>query len=245
MTCQLLPWLLATVLGTVSGEIGDGPDDPYLWLEEVPGEKPMAWVKERNAESTAELTRSDRFRALEHRLLEILDSDARIPDIQKVGPFYYNFWRDAKNPRGLWRRTTLEEYRKDKPDWEVVIDLDELAGRSRRTGSGTGPRCSGPGTSGPDLALARRGRRGRRPRVRPGEEGLHQGRLHPPRGQEPDRLARRRQRLRRHRLRPGLADRFGLPAGRQGMEAGDAAGRGRPSSSRAGPRTWASAPTAT
>ena len=87
----------------------------------------MAWVKERNAESTGELTRPERFRALEGRIREILDSDARIPMIQKEGRYYYNFWRDAKNPRGLWRRTTLDEYRKDKPAWEVVLDLDELA----------------------------------------------------------------------------------------------------------------------
>src|SRR5205823_4549989 len=56
----------------------------------------------------------------------ILDSDAKIPYINKAGPFYYNFWRDAKHVRGLWRRTTLEEYRKAEPKWEVVIDLDAL-----------------------------------------------------------------------------------------------------------------------
>jgi prolyl oligopeptidase len=106
---------------------GDDPGDPFQWLEEVTGAKPMVWVKERNAESTGELTQSGRFQALNHRLLEILDSHARIPTIQKLGPFYYNFWRDAKNPRGLWRRTTLEEYRKDKPAWEIVLDLDALA----------------------------------------------------------------------------------------------------------------------
>jgi prolyl oligopeptidase len=127
MTFQLLTWVLASLLGIASLNDGDTTDDPYRWLEEVLGEKPMAWVKERNAESTGELTRPDRFRALEGRLREILDSDARIPMIQKQGRFYYNFWRDAKNPRGLWRRTTLDEYRKDKPAWEVVLDLDELA----------------------------------------------------------------------------------------------------------------------
>ena len=127
MTFQLLPWVLASLLGIAAWTDGDTTDDPYRWLEEVLGEKPMAWVKERNAESTGELTRPDRFRALEGRLREILDSDARIPMIQKQGRFYYNFWRDAKNPRGLWRRTTLDEYRKDKPAWEVVLDLDELA----------------------------------------------------------------------------------------------------------------------
>ncbi|MGP0070275.1 MAG: prolyl oligopeptidase family serine peptidase [Isosphaeraceae bacterium] len=127
MTCQLLPWVLATLACAGSWNADDPADDPYLWLEEVSGAKPMAWVKERNAESTGELTRTDGFRTLEHRLLEILDSDARIPTIQKVGRYYYNFWRDAKNRRGLWRRTSLEEYRKDKPAWEVVLDLDALA----------------------------------------------------------------------------------------------------------------------
>jgi prolyl oligopeptidase len=68
----------------------------------------------------------EQFHALDHRFLEILDSDARIPAIEKIGPYYYNLWRDRKNPRGLWRRTTLEEYKKAKPNWEIVLDLDAL-----------------------------------------------------------------------------------------------------------------------
>ncbi len=127
MTFQLLPWALASLLIGTGWADGDPADDPYRWLEEVLGQKPMAWVKERNAESTGELTGTERFRGLEGRIREILDSDARIPTIQKEGRYYYNFWRDAKNPRGLWRRTTLDEYRKEKPAWEVVLDLDELA----------------------------------------------------------------------------------------------------------------------
>src|SRR5690606_9423077 len=57
---------------------------------------------------------------------EILDSDERIPFVVKRGEYYYNFWRDAKHPRGLWRRTTLDEYRKDDPEWDVIIDVDAL-----------------------------------------------------------------------------------------------------------------------
>ena len=104
-----------------------GTEDSRLWLEDVTGEKPLAWARARNAETTKALAETDAFRALEARLLSILDSDARIPYVQKLGPWYYNFWRDAKNPRGLWRRTSLEEYRREHPQWEVVIDLDALA----------------------------------------------------------------------------------------------------------------------
>jgi len=112
-----------TMAGTVlAGE----PDDPHLWLEEVTGDRALSWVRERNAESVAELTKSDAFEALDRRILSILDSDAKIPFVSKLGPYYYNFWKDAKHKRGLWRRTTLEEYRKDEPRWEVVIDLDAL-----------------------------------------------------------------------------------------------------------------------
>ena len=114
----LLPWLSAW---------GQTLDDSNLWLEEVTGEEPLKWVKAQNAETVGELAESDQFQNLNVRLRSILDSNEKIPYVRKIGDFYYNFWRDVKNPRGLWRRTTLQEYRKDYPDWEVVIDLDALA----------------------------------------------------------------------------------------------------------------------
>ena len=80
------------------------PADKFQWLEDVGGDKALAWVRERNAESTAALAESAEFKSLEARLLKILDSDARIPYVEKIGDYYYNFWRDAKNPRGLWRQ---------------------------------------------------------------------------------------------------------------------------------------------
>ena len=102
-------------------------EDPNLWLEEVTGEAPLTWVRERNAETAKQLETGAAFGTLEAELLEIMDSDAKIPFVTKYGAFYYNFWRDAEHVRGLWRRTSLDEYRKAKPQWEPVLDVDALA----------------------------------------------------------------------------------------------------------------------
>ncbi|HEX6812470.1 MAG TPA: prolyl oligopeptidase family serine peptidase [Planctomycetota bacterium] len=101
--------------------------DPREWLEDVAGERSLAWVRERNAASEKVLAESELFKKTNERLLSILDSTARIPYVGKHGSFFYNFWQDAQNPKGLWRRTTLDEYRKAEPKWDVVLDLDALA----------------------------------------------------------------------------------------------------------------------
>lgn len=103
------------------------PDDPHLWLEEVQGEKALAWVRERNAESAALLTTQPFFEPLRAQLRAALDDRQRIPSITRIGAHVYNFWQDAAQQRGLWRRTTLEEYRQAEPRWETVLDLDALA----------------------------------------------------------------------------------------------------------------------
>lgn len=103
------------------------PADPYLWLEDVTGERPLEWVRAQNAISTRELETAPYFEPTRKRLLAILDSKERIPYVAKHGRFYYNFWRDARNVRGVWRRTTLAEFKKPDPVWEIVLDLDKLA----------------------------------------------------------------------------------------------------------------------
>ena len=102
-------------------------EDPYLWLEDVTAEKSLTWVRQQNAISTNELETMAGFEPLRKRLLSILDSKEKIPYVAKHGKYYYNFWRDEKSVRGVWRRTTLEEYKKPQPAWETVIDVDELS----------------------------------------------------------------------------------------------------------------------
>src|SRR5690349_22613637 len=103
--------------------------DPYLWLEEVTGEAPLNWVRGRNAETLRELSGGARFEELRAGIRQVLDADDRIPYVRRRGAFLYNFWQDAAHPRGLWRRTTLEEYRRDRPGWQVLLDVDALAER--------------------------------------------------------------------------------------------------------------------
>lgn len=101
-------------------------DDPYLWLEDIAGDDALDWVRRHN-EPTIDEFRDDRFEQLRAEALEVLDTDTRIPYVRRRGEYLYNFWRDADNPRGLWRRTTLAHYRSEEPEWDVLIDVDELA----------------------------------------------------------------------------------------------------------------------
>lgn len=108
-------------------ENGGMQDDPYLWLEAVEGDEVLEWARARNAESTARIEAAEGFEALRTRLLEVYQSEDKIPYVAAHGDDLYNFWRDAGHVRGLWRRTTLESYRTANPQWETVLDLDALA----------------------------------------------------------------------------------------------------------------------
>lgn len=101
-------------------------DDPYLWLEEIEGDDACAWADARSAETLTKLA-DTRFDADRAALLDIFDRPDRIPYVTRRGGFLFNFWRDAAHPRGVWRRTTMNSYRNEQPDWDVLLDIDALA----------------------------------------------------------------------------------------------------------------------
>ena len=111
--------------------------DPYLWLEEVTGDEALDWVRARNKAALAEFCEAEfceaEFERMRAEALEVLDTDARIPYVRRRGEYLYDFWRDATNPRGLWRRTTLDSYRTDSPQWDVLIDVDALGRADNET----------------------------------------------------------------------------------------------------------------
>lgn len=133
------------------------PDDPFLWLEDVTGERAMAWVRERNAVTRATLEREPGFTDLRGRLLAVLNSRDRIPGVGRLGDRLLNLWQDERNKRGLLRLTTLDEYRKPQPAWDVVLDLDALAAKEGENWVFGGLECRAGATGRCLLSLSRGG----------------------------------------------------------------------------------------
>lgn len=101
-------------------------DDPWLWLEDIEGEKAIAWVTRQNAQ-TLERYATGRFGADRDALAAILDRPDNIPYVTRRGGRLFNYWTDAINPKGLWRTTTQQSFESTEPDWEILLDLDALA----------------------------------------------------------------------------------------------------------------------
>jgi len=119
--------LFALLLGSVLASGAYAVDDPYVWLEDVHGAKPLAWAKEHNAKSLTPLKADPRYQKNYDSVLEVLDATDRIPMGALRGRNVYNFWQDAKNPKGVWRRTSIASYQSANPDWQVLLDIDALA----------------------------------------------------------------------------------------------------------------------
>ena len=100
--------------------------DPYLWLEAFTSPEALDWVRAHNAASAAVLEVDPRYAILRQEALDIAGAKDRIPAPRFLRGEIYNFWQAADHLRGLWRKTTLAEYRSDDPAWTTVLDLDAL-----------------------------------------------------------------------------------------------------------------------
>ena len=100
--------------------------DAFQWLEEVDSTRSLEWVSQHNNGTLAKLQARSLYPQLEREFLEIVTSKARLPGISLANGKVYNFWQDSKNPRGLWRVTSLESYKTASPVWETILDLDAL-----------------------------------------------------------------------------------------------------------------------
>ena len=119
-------------------------DDPYLWLEEIEGEKPLSWVRERNDRSLKVLQSDPRYARFHADALRILEAKDRIPQPGFVRERISNFWQDPDHVRGLWRKTTLGSYRTAAPEWETVLDIDALSAAEKANWVYKGANCLPP-----------------------------------------------------------------------------------------------------
>ncbi|MDZ5649168.1 prolyl oligopeptidase family serine peptidase [Nitrospirillum sp. BR 11828] len=103
------------------------PEDSRAWMEDMNNADALAWAKAETDRSTAVLQADPRYPTLLAEATAIAESKDRVPGVSFRGEAVYNFWQDADHVQGLWRTTTLDSFRKEKPNWQTVLDVDALA----------------------------------------------------------------------------------------------------------------------
>lgn len=102
-------------------------DDDHLYLEEVLGEEALDEVKGWNEATLNRLMADPRFEDMQAQALEILNSKDKIPYVSYRGGEVHNFWQDAENVRGVWRKSTLDSYLGNNTEWKTVLSFDKLS----------------------------------------------------------------------------------------------------------------------
>ncbi|HXT00458.1 MAG TPA: prolyl oligopeptidase family serine peptidase [Elusimicrobiota bacterium] len=146
---------LALLLG--SAAVADDAPDPRRWLEDIDSPRSLDWVKARDEKTLKELQADPRWKQVEADARAVVTATDRIPAPELRGRWIYNLWQDPKSVRGLWRRTSPEEYRKPKPRWETVLDLDALAKKEKENWVWKGADCLQPEQTRCLLTLSRGG----------------------------------------------------------------------------------------
>ncbi|WP_133406955.1 prolyl oligopeptidase family serine peptidase [Parashewanella tropica] len=142
MNKKLQPFALASTLAMI-GSV-HAHEDKFQWLEDVHGKKPMQWVSQKNENSAKQIKAYPKFDELVENSLAIYNSKHRIAYASKRGDYLYNFWKDENHVRGIYRRTTMEEYLKENPKWETVLDIDALGKKEGVNWVYKGMRCHYP-----------------------------------------------------------------------------------------------------
>lgn len=104
-------------------------NDQNLWLEEVDGQKALAWVKQTNKATDESLVADPLYQSLYQNALTALNKQDKLPSITQRGDWIYNYWKDTKHPRGLYRRATLASFNSGLPQWNTVLNIDKISKR--------------------------------------------------------------------------------------------------------------------
>lgn len=143
---------------SVSAAADSANDDPFLWLEDVRGQRALDWVQGQNAFTARALKRDPGYAEDLSAAEAILTAPDRIPQPVLAGGHVYNLWQDRAHPRGVWRRATVDEYESSEPAWEILLDLDALSARERENWIWKGATCAPPAFQRCLVRLSRGGR---------------------------------------------------------------------------------------
>lgn len=152
LACAAPQVSIAQTMTTVAKQVDSNPNiapkdaaDPRAYLNEINGDKAMAWVKAHNEASIARLSKDPRFEQNRADMLKILQATDRVPAPDFAhGGMIDNFWQDAEHVQGIWRRTTWESYKTKNPKWETIIDFDALSKAEGKTWVNHGSNCLPP-----------------------------------------------------------------------------------------------------
>src|SRR6185312_3398378 len=150
--------LAALILVVGSAALAADAPDPRQWLEGIESPRALDWVKTRDEKTLKELQADPRYKKVEADARAVVLATDRIPAPELRGGWIYNFWQDPKSVRGVWRRATPEEYRKPKPHWETVLDLDALSKKEKENWVWKGADCLQPEQTRCLLTLSRGGK---------------------------------------------------------------------------------------
>lgn len=107
--------------------LANANQDKYLWLEDIDSEKSMHWVKQANKITNDKLVPSSLYQGLYTQALEVLNNDSRLPKVEQRGKWLYNYWQDEDHPRGIYRKTSIKQFKNNKPQWITVLDMDKYS----------------------------------------------------------------------------------------------------------------------
>ena len=115
--------------------------DKYLWLEEIESQKSLDWVKKQNTKSVSLFEKDYRFEETLKTIQNNLLSPDRIPKPQLEDGKIENLWTDKAHPRGLWRTTSIDSYKSNNPEWQLILDIDELNKKENKSWVYKGSAC--------------------------------------------------------------------------------------------------------
>jgi prolyl oligopeptidase len=135
--------LIAAFLLSTTAAYAETPD-PNLWLESVDSPRAMDWVRAHDAKSLKVLQADTRYQQFYQQALSVEQASDRIPLPAFLAADSANLWQDAAHTQGIWRRTTLDDFKLADPHWHTLIDLDALSKAEHHTWVFKGNTCYQP-----------------------------------------------------------------------------------------------------